>query len=91
MEFAMHQAATADEDLPHADNAQIRLLIVKKKAAEYQQDDVETEGWAASSPETARDFSAVAWYFAREIQHAMTLLLAGRCAFCAQIYRSQFL
>jgi sialate O-acetylesterase len=69
MEFSMHQAATADEDLPHADNAQIRLLIVKKKAAEYQQDDVETEGWAASSPETAKDFSAVAWYFAREIQH----------------------
>jgi sialate O-acetylesterase len=68
MEFAMRQAATADEDLPHAGNAQIRLLIVKKKAAEYPLDDVDTEGWAASTPETARDFSAVAWYFAREIQ-----------------------
>jgi sialate O-acetylesterase len=31
-------------------------------------DDADTDGWAASSPETARDFSAVAWYFAREIQ-----------------------
>ena len=64
----MHQAETAAQDLPHADNAHIRLLIVKKKAIDYPLDDVETEGWAASTPETAKDFSAVAWYFAREIE-----------------------
>jgi len=68
MEFAMRQAATADQDLPHAGNARIRLMIVKKKTSEYPLDDVETDGWAASTPETARDFSAVAWYFAREIE-----------------------
>jgi len=68
MEFAMRQAATADQDLPHADIPRIRLLMVKKKAAEYPLDDVDTDGWAASTPETARDFSAVAWYFAREIE-----------------------
>ena len=69
MEFAMRQAATADADLPHAGNPNIRLLIVKKKAIEYPQDDVELDaGWAASTPETAKDFSAVAWYFAREIE-----------------------
>jgi sialate O-acetylesterase len=68
MEFAMRQAATANQDLPHADNPRIRLMIVKKNAAEYPLDDVETDGWAASTPETARDFSAVAWYFAREIE-----------------------
>ena len=69
MEFAMRQAATADADLPHAGNDRIRLLIVKKKASDYPLDDVETEGWAPSTPETAKDFSAVAWYFAREIEH----------------------
>ena len=68
MEFPLERAATAQADLPHADNPRIRLLIVKKKAADYPQDDVETDGWAASSPETAKDFSAVAWYFAREIE-----------------------
>ena len=67
MEFPMSRAATAGEDLPHADNSQIRLLMVKKKAADFALDDVDTEGWTVSSPETARDFSAVAWYFAREI------------------------
>ena len=68
MEFAMRQAATADQDLPHADNARIRLFIVKKKASVYPLDDVETDGWAQSTPETAKNFSAVGWYFAREIE-----------------------
>jgi sialate O-acetylesterase len=67
MEFAMRQAATADADLPKADIPEIRLMMVKTKAADYPQDDLPTDGWAASTPETARNFSAVAWYFAREI------------------------
>jgi sialate O-acetylesterase len=67
MEFMMKQAATADQDLPHAGNDKIRLLVVKKKAVDAPQDDADTEGWTASTPETAKDFSAVAWYFAREI------------------------
>lgn len=67
MEFAMHQAATADADLPKAGIPGIRLMIVDKKAADYPQDDLPTTGWVASTPETARNFSAVAWYFAREI------------------------
>ena len=68
MEFPLERAATAPADLPHADIPRIRLLIVKKKAADYPQDDVDTNGWSASSPETAKEFSAVAWYFAREIE-----------------------
>jgi sialate O-acetylesterase len=67
MEFEMRRANTAAADLPHADNPRIRLLHLKDRAAEYAQDDAVTDGWAASSPETAKDFSAVAWYFAREI------------------------
>ena len=68
MEFEMKKAATAAQDLPNANNVRIRLLIVKKRAIDYPVDDIETEGWAASSPDTAKDFSAVAWYFAREIE-----------------------
>jgi sialate O-acetylesterase len=68
MEFLMRQAATADQDLPNAGNDKIRLLMVKKKAIAFPQDDADTEGWTASTPETAKEFSAVAWYFAREIE-----------------------
>ena len=68
MEFLMRQAATADQDLPHADNDHIRLLMVKKSAVDYPQEDIGSEGWTASTPESAKEFSAVAWYFAREIE-----------------------
>jgi len=68
MEFEMRRAATAAEDLPKASIPDLRLLMVKKKSATFAQTDIETPGWQASSPETARDFSAVAWYFAHEIQ-----------------------
>jgi len=69
MEFAMNQAATAAQDLPHADNPHIRLLMIKRKAVDTPQDDADTEGWTSSTPDTARDFSAVAWYFARDIEN----------------------
>jgi sialate O-acetylesterase len=68
MEFPMERAATGAADLPHAGNPRIRLLMVKKRASDYPQDDPDTEGWAVSSPESAREFSAVGWYFAREIE-----------------------
>ncbi|KAA6456256.1 sialate O-acetylesterase [Acidobacteria bacterium AB60] len=68
MEFPLSRAASAPPDLPHADNPRIRLMIVDKKAADYAENDLPTKGWAASTPETAKDFSAVAWYFAREIE-----------------------
>jgi sialate O-acetylesterase len=67
MQFSMDHASTAATDLPKAGNPKIRLLIVDDKAADFPQDDVSTTGWAASTPESAKLFSAVAWYFAREI------------------------
>jgi sialate O-acetylesterase len=75
MEFSMGGgfggASTAAEDLPKAGIPQIRMLIVKRLAIEYPKDDIDTDvwsGWAASTPETAKNFSAVGWYFAREIE-----------------------
>ncbi len=68
MEFPMSRAATAGQDLPHADNPRIRLLMVKKRASDYAETDLDTDGWAVSSPDSAKDFSAIAWYFARDIE-----------------------
>jgi sialate O-acetylesterase len=68
MEFRLRQASTAAEDLPKAANDRIRLLIVKIKASDYPLTDIQTTGWAASTPDSAKEFSAVAWYFAREIE-----------------------
>jgi len=68
MEFPLSKAATAAQDLPHAANPRIRLLMVAKRASDYAETDLDTDGWTVSSPETAKDFSAIAWYFARDIE-----------------------
>jgi sialate O-acetylesterase len=68
MEFPMSRAATAAQDLPHAAIPRIRLLIVKKRASEYAETDLDTNGWQPSAPDSAKDFSAVAWYFARDLE-----------------------
>ncbi len=68
MEFPLSRAATAAEDIPHAGNDRIRLLMVNKKAADYALEDLDTDGWKPSAPDSAKNFSAVAWYFAREIE-----------------------
>lgn len=67
MEFPMSRSATAAQDLPNAANPRIRLLMVNKRASDYAETDLDATGWAVSSPETAKDFSAIAWYFARDI------------------------
>jgi sialate O-acetylesterase len=69
MEFEMRKAATAAVDLPKATNSHIRLMTVRKRTADYPQPDLETTtAWQSSTPESAKEFSAVAWYFAREIE-----------------------
>lgn len=67
MEFPMSRSATAAQDLSHVANPRIRLLMVRKRSSEYAEPDIDSDGWAVSSPESASDFSAVAWYFARDI------------------------
>jgi sialate O-acetylesterase len=68
MEFEMRKASTAAVDLPKADNPRIRLMIVRKATSDYPMTDVDGVSWAPSTPESAKEFSAVAWYFAREIE-----------------------
>src|SRR5579863_8785831 len=67
MEFPLSRADTAGQDLPKAENPQIRLLMIRKRSADYAMPDADTDGWTPSTPETAKEFSAVAWYFARDI------------------------
>jgi sialate O-acetylesterase len=68
MEFQMRRASTAATDLPKAANSRIRLMIVDNAFSDYPKTDLIGTAWTASTPESAKDFSAVAWYFAREIE-----------------------
>lgn len=67
MEFPLSRASTASQDLPNATNPQIRLLMIGKRSSDFAMPDADTNGWTLSMPDTAKDFSAVAWYFARDL------------------------
>jgi len=54
------------EEIAAANHPQIRLLYIPQKAADWPLRDAETS-WKVCSPETAKDFSAVAYFFGREL------------------------
>jgi len=62
--FAAHNAA---EVLPQATDDQLRFFNVAKKTTAEPQTDV-TGKWQSSDPTNAKGFSAVAYFFAREIR-----------------------
>jgi sialate O-acetylesterase len=57
-----------DAEIAAATLPQVRLLRVDKKASSYPQQDL-GGSWTLCTPATAADFSAVAYFFGREIQH----------------------
>ena len=59
----------ADKEIAAADHPQIRLLLVAQDTSEYPLEDVKAAtGWSQCTPETAKNFSAVAYFFARALQ-----------------------
>ncbi len=55
------------KEIAAATKSQIRLLRFEKTATSYPLDDV-TATWTECTPETAANFSAVAYFFGRELQ-----------------------
>lgn len=66
MEWPLKQAANAAEELAAADNPRLRMFTVKKSTAVEPAADV-TGAWEVSSPTTAGRFSAVGYFFARQL------------------------
>jgi sialate O-acetylesterase len=71
MTFALSDSLAAAEELPKADYPQIRLFTVPKKITLEAQSDTLTAAWQICSPETAKTFSAVAYYFARDLHRKL--------------------
>jgi sialate O-acetylesterase len=55
-----------DQEIAAATNTKLRLLLVEHKSSDYPLND-QPDMWTACTPETARKFSAVAYFFGREI------------------------
>ena len=70
MAFPISRAANAAEAIAAARDPQLRLFTVPRAAADTPAADAPGR-WKESSPETALPFSAVAWFFGRELRKAL--------------------
>ena len=66
MEMAVRSSANAKQETAAATESQIRLFTVDRKVAEQPQNNC-TGKWVTCSPETVGDFSAVGYFFGREL------------------------
>ena len=67
MEFKLKGANNADQEIAAASYPQIRLFDVPNAVAQQPKTDIEGGNWEECSPQTAGDFSAVAYFFGRDI------------------------
>src|SRR5947207_2083883 len=69
MEFPMNRAFEATNDIAGCENPMLRLFLVSKAKANTPAEDVKGQ-WKESSPQSVGGFSAVGWYFGRDLQKA---------------------
>jgi len=66
MAFPLGEASTANEEIPTANHPEMRLFLVQQNPSFKPQSNC-TGQWVLCTPATARDFSAVGYFFAKEI------------------------
>lgn len=92
MEFTLGQSSTAKEDIPAADDGQLRLFDMK---ARWRTDDVEwgsgaldsvnhlqyyaAAEWQSCTPERAARFSAIAYHFGRMLRDSLRVPVGLIC------------
>jgi len=73
MTFSLEGAEGAATEVPKADYSQIRLFTVPRKIALSPQEDTLSAPWKICTPDNAKGFSAVAYFFAREIHRKLNV------------------
>ena len=72
MQMSVKSSANAEQEIAEAGYPKIRLFSVKRKVAEKPQSDCEGN-WTECSPETVPGFSAVAYFFGRELHKQLNV------------------
>ena len=70
MAFPLSSAHDADEEVPRANDASLRLFVVTKQTAAWEQTALQGR-WEVCTPATARGFSAVAYFFGRDLRASL--------------------
>ena len=71
MTYALSGAANAAEEIPKANDPDLRFFTVPKRISTEPQNDTLPVAWQVSSSDTAKDFSAVGYFFARDLRRAL--------------------
>lgn len=71
MEWPLVRATNAQTEIDKAKFPRIRLFRLKNKSSEYPLDDVAADPWTECNPETVRGFSAVAYFFGRDLHERL--------------------
>ena len=72
MEWPLRSATNGKEEIKLANYPNIRQLLVKKEISLTPKDNIEGE-WTVCSPETAPNFTAVGYFFAKQLQQELNV------------------
>ncbi|MGB2862656.1 MAG: sialate O-acetylesterase [Sedimentisphaerales bacterium] len=72
MQMAVQSSANSEQEIAEADYPKIRLFSVKRTVAETPQSDCEGS-WSECSPETVPGFTAVGYFFGRELHKQLNV------------------
>jgi len=65
--FPAYPVQDSAKEIAAANHPDLRLLMVDGAASSFPKADISSDGWKPSSPESAAPFSAVAYFFGREL------------------------
>lgn len=68
MQWTVAQSNNAEREIETADYPQIRLFNVPKKISNVPVEEMPNASWQVCNPETVKNFSAVGYFFGRELQ-----------------------
>jgi len=72
MQWAVNQSAGAKEAVAEAGNDKIRLITVPRRGAKEPESDLQAK-WETCSPQSVAEFSAVGYYFGRDLQKSLSV------------------
>jgi len=71
MEFSVHSVINADKEIAGANYPQIRHIKIPNTISASPQNDIAKGEWQVCSPSTVGDFTAVGFFFARELYNKL--------------------
>ncbi len=73
MQFPLGQAMDAPQEIAAATHPEIRLMTVPNTISTVPKETFEGSGWKVCSPETAAGFSAVGYFFGRDLNRTLNV------------------